>query len=103
MLQALLVFVPPLLMLLLSQGAVRADDVAAPMEEGERRALYSAIQGFVGRNWNGSELFPDPCGWTPIQVPVALHLRSSLRSSPSKAVSKTSGSRSSIQFFPTRV
>ncbi|CAA7397596.1 unnamed protein product [Spirodela intermedia] len=66
LLQALLVLVPPLL-LLLSEGAVRADDAAAPMEEGERRALYSAIQGFVGRNWNGSELFPDPCGWTPIQ------------------------------------
>ncbi|CAA6661236.1 unnamed protein product [Spirodela intermedia] len=32
------------------------------MEEGERRALYSAIQGFVGRNWNGSELFRTPAG-----------------------------------------
>ncbi|EEF37998.1 serine-threonine protein kinase, plant-type, putative [Ricinus communis] len=37
------------------------------MEDGERAALYSAIQGFVGNWWNGSDLYPDPCGWTPIQ------------------------------------
>ncbi|KDP29346.1 hypothetical protein JCGZ_18267 [Jatropha curcas] len=37
------------------------------MEEKEKAALYSAIQGFVGKLWNGSDLYPDPCGWTPIQ------------------------------------
>lgn len=43
-------------------------DTAAPMEEREKEALYSGIQGFVGKWWNGSDLYPDPCGWTPIQV-----------------------------------
>jgi len=42
--------------------------VAAPMKKTEEDALYSAIQGFMGNWWNGSDLFPDPCGWTPIQV-----------------------------------
>ncbi|OMO51971.1 hypothetical protein CCACVL1_29468 [Corchorus capsularis] len=37
------------------------------MEKKEQEALYSAIQGFVGNWWNGSDLYPDPCGWTPIQ------------------------------------
>ncbi|KAL8121055.1 uncharacterized protein LOC141661683 [Apium graveolens] len=41
--------------------------VGAIMEKREKEALYLAIQGFVGKWWNGSELFPDPCGWTPIQ------------------------------------
>ena len=41
---------------------------AAPMEKTELVALFSAIQGFVGNSWNGSDLYPDPCGWTPIQV-----------------------------------
>ncbi|CAN8293817.1 unnamed protein product [Cochlearia groenlandica] len=39
----------------------------APMVKREREALYIAIQGFVGDSWNGSDLYPDPCGWTPIQ------------------------------------
>ncbi|GKC59314.1 hypothetical protein Tco_1086912 [Tanacetum coccineum] len=39
----------------------------APMVETEQIALYTAIQGFVGQEWNGSDLYPDPCGWTPIQ------------------------------------
>ncbi|KAJ9554166.1 hypothetical protein OSB04_018211 [Centaurea solstitialis] len=39
----------------------------APMVKMEQEALYSAIQGFVGEWWNGSDLYPDPCGWTPIQ------------------------------------
>lgn len=39
----------------------------APMEKTEVDALFSAIQGFVGNLWNGSDLYPDPCGWTPIQ------------------------------------
>ncbi|KAL3501636.1 hypothetical protein ACH5RR_036085 [Cinchona calisaya] len=41
--------------------------VAAPMEKAEQEALYSTIQSFVGKWWNGSDLYPDPCGWTPIQ------------------------------------
>ncbi|KAK9276556.1 hypothetical protein L1049_006090 [Liquidambar formosana] len=43
------------------------DIETAPMEKTEQEALYSAIQGFVGKEWNGSDLYPDPCGWTPIQ------------------------------------
>lgn len=39
----------------------------APMEKPEQEALYLTIQGFVGSWWNGSYLYPDPCGWTPIQ------------------------------------
>jgi hypothetical protein len=45
-----------------------ASTAAAPMEEKEKRALYAAIEGFVGKGWNGSALYPDPCGWSPIQV-----------------------------------
>ncbi|XP_010262505.1 PREDICTED: piriformospora indica-insensitive protein 2-like [Nelumbo nucifera] len=56
-----------LLLLLDVSGSDEADMSIAPMEQREREALYSAIQGFVGRWWNGSELYPDPCGWTPIQ------------------------------------
>ncbi|CAN4121924.1 unnamed protein product [Withania somnifera] len=41
--------------------------MGAPMDENEINALYSVIQGFVGKWWNGSDLYPDPCGWTPIQ------------------------------------
>lgn len=44
------------------------------MEISEREALYSTIQGFVGDSWNGSDLYPDPCGWTPIQVLFYHHL-----------------------------
>lgn len=44
-----------------------SENMAAPMEKNEINALYSAIQGFVGKWWNGSDLYPDPCGWTPIQ------------------------------------
>ncbi|KAL1218531.1 Piriformospora indica-insensitive protein 2 [Cardamine amara subsp. amara] len=40
---------------------------ASPMEKTEQASLYSTIQGFVGDSWNGSDLYPDPCGWTPIQ------------------------------------
>lgn len=40
---------------------------SAQMEKTEQAALYSAIQGFVGNSWNGSDLYPDPCGWSPIQ------------------------------------
>ncbi|GMH01846.1 hypothetical protein Nepgr_003685 [Nepenthes gracilis] len=44
-----------------------AENGIAPMVKTEQEALYSAIQGFVGNWWNGSDLYPDPCGWTPIQ------------------------------------
>jgi hypothetical protein len=45
-----------------------SSDVITPMEKTELNSLYSAIQGFVGNSWNGSDLYPDPCGWSPIQV-----------------------------------
>ncbi|MQM01606.1 hypothetical protein Taro_034362 [Colocasia esculenta] len=60
--QAILIFP-----FLFSSVAVKAQDPTAPMEKKEQEALYFAIQGFVGKSWNGSELYPDPCGWTPIQ------------------------------------
>ncbi|KAI4302582.1 hypothetical protein MLD38_038308 [Melastoma candidum] len=48
--------------------------VGALMEWNERETLYSAIRGFVGSSWNGSDLYPEPCGWTPIQgVSCDLH------------------------------
>lgn len=43
----------------------------APMHKAEQQALYSAVQAFVGSWWNGSDLYPDPCGWTPIQVLIS--------------------------------
>ncbi|XP_010425217.1 PREDICTED: piriformospora indica-insensitive protein 2-like [Camelina sativa] len=49
------------------ESSPEVTDDGAPMEKTEREALYSAIQGFVGDSWNGSDLYPDPCGWTPIQ------------------------------------
>ncbi|CAO2209235.1 unnamed protein product [Urochloa humidicola] len=48
-------------------AAAAASAASAPMEEKERAALYAAIEGFVGKGWNGSGLYPDPCGWSPIQ------------------------------------
>uniref|UniRef100_J3KVS0 non-specific serine/threonine protein kinase n=1 Tax=Oryza brachyantha TaxID=4533 RepID=J3KVS0_ORYBR len=57
-----------LLLLLLVHGCSgQQGEAAAPMEEKEKRALYAAIEGFVGKGWNGSALYPDPCGWSPIQ------------------------------------
>ncbi|TKW13026.1 hypothetical protein SEVIR_5G073000v4 [Setaria viridis] len=44
-----------------------SDSPTAPMEEKERAALYAAIESFVGKGWNGSGIYPDPCGWSPIQ------------------------------------
>lgn len=44
------------------------ENVSAPMKKTEQEALYSTIQDFVVKSWNGSDLYPDPCGWTPIQV-----------------------------------
>ncbi|XP_060194343.1 piriformospora indica-insensitive protein 2-like [Lycium barbarum] len=51
--------------IILCNGA--SDASIAPMEKYEKEALYSAIQGFVGNEWNGSFLYPDPCGWTTIE------------------------------------
>ncbi|CAL4964686.1 unnamed protein product [Urochloa decumbens] len=48
-------------------AAAEASAGTAPMEEKQRAALYAAIEGFVGKDWNGSGLYPDPCGWSPIQ------------------------------------
>ncbi|CAM0879309.1 unnamed protein product [Alopecurus aequalis] len=50
-----------------SSAAAPVEEAEAPMEEKEKRALYAAIESFVGKGWNGSGLFPDPCGQTPIQ------------------------------------
>ncbi|KAJ0721376.1 putative leucine-rich repeat domain superfamily [Helianthus annuus] len=49
------------------EGEYEGVEGGAPMVKTEQDALYSAIQGFVGAGWNGSDLYPDPCGWTPIQ------------------------------------
>jgi len=38
------------------------------MKKKEKEVIYSVVQGFVGKWWNGSYLYPDPCGLTPIQV-----------------------------------
>ncbi|KAJ4830396.1 hypothetical protein Tsubulata_033985 [Turnera subulata] len=51
----------------LPSRAIQEEYSIGPMETKEKEALYSAIQGFTGKWWNGSELYPDPCGWTPIQ------------------------------------
>ncbi|TVU22243.1 hypothetical protein EJB05_31927 [Eragrostis curvula] len=48
-------------------GSSGSSAATAPMEEKERRALFAAIESFVGKGWNGSGLYPDPCGWSPIQ------------------------------------
>ncbi|XP_073006669.1 uncharacterized protein [Typha latifolia] len=55
------------LFLFFFSGLSQSDPIPAPMEKTEQEALYTVIQGFVGKWWNGSELYPDPCGWTPIQ------------------------------------
>ncbi|XP_008782407.2 piriformospora indica-insensitive protein 2-like [Phoenix dactylifera] len=56
-----------LLQLLTFHVFSQPDGSTAPMEKTEQEALYLAIQSLVGKWWNGSELYPDPCGWTPIQ------------------------------------
>ncbi|CAH1416848.1 unnamed protein product [Lactuca virosa] len=60
-------FVLMLTMLGLNGMCIDEDVVGAPMAKTEQEALYIAVQGFVGKWWNGSDLYPDPCGWTPIQ------------------------------------
>ncbi|XP_025015357.2 piriformospora indica-insensitive protein 2-like isoform X1 [Ricinus communis] len=52
--------------LMVCRGQI-TDSSISPMEKEEQEMLYSAIQGFVGESWNGSDLYPDPCGWTPVQ------------------------------------
>ncbi|KAJ4960777.1 hypothetical protein NE237_020687 [Protea cynaroides] len=56
-----------LLVLKLSCTDDQEETSVALMEQTEQEALFLAMQGFVGNWWNGSELYPDPCGWTPIQ------------------------------------
>ncbi|WOL02900.1 piriformospora indica-insensitive protein 2-like [Canna indica] len=56
-----------LLTLLLSHALSEPESSIAPMEKTEQQALYSVIQDLVGKWWNGSDLYPDPCGWTQIQ------------------------------------
>lgn len=56
--------------LLFVSSTSQQDTLPAAMEEREKETLYSVIQSFVGDWWNGSDLYPDPCGWTPIQVPL---------------------------------
>ncbi|XP_047165757.1 piriformospora indica-insensitive protein 2-like [Vigna umbellata] len=43
------------------------DSSLTTMKKKEKEVIYSVIQLFVGKWWNGSYLYPDPCGWTPIQ------------------------------------
>lgn len=70
-----------------------ADIDMAPMEKAEKEALYSVIQGFVGSWWNGSDLYPDPCGWTPIQVLFSLFIFCSC------SIFFSSSQKSQDQFF----
>ncbi|XP_072998570.1 uncharacterized protein [Typha latifolia] len=63
--QALLLL--PLFFFFFFYGFSETGDSVAPMEKKEQDALYSVIESFVGKWWNGSGLYPDPCGWTPIQ------------------------------------
>ncbi|TKY54955.1 Piriformospora indica-insensitive protein 2 [Spatholobus suberectus] len=53
--------------LILSCHCKGQDSSLSPMKNKEKEVIYSVIQGFVGKWWNGSYLYPDPCGWTPIQ------------------------------------
>ncbi|XP_042473067.1 piriformospora indica-insensitive protein 2-like [Zingiber officinale] len=63
---AFLLLVSPIL--LASHGLSEPESsIIAPMEEAEQEALYLVLQDLVGKWWNGSELYPDPCGWTQIQ------------------------------------
>ncbi|XP_044347156.1 piriformospora indica-insensitive protein 2 isoform X2 [Triticum aestivum] len=55
------------LLLLSGCAAEGEDEEGSPVAAAEEAALYAAIGGFVGKAWNGSGLFPDPCGQTPIQ------------------------------------
>jgi hypothetical protein len=37
------------------------------MLESEKEALFSVLGSLVGSEWNVTEIYPDPCGYTPIQ------------------------------------
>lgn len=61
---------PLFLLFLLSSCLVTAQEEGnnvSAMEEAEQGALYAVIRSLVGWWFNGTELYPDPCGWTPIQ------------------------------------
>ncbi|URE37299.1 Leucine Rich Repeat [Musa troglodytarum] len=53
--------------LLIFHASSEPESSTAPMEKAEQEALYLVIQDLVGNWWNGTALYPDPCGWTPIQ------------------------------------
>lgn len=57
-----------LLPLLIFHASSEPESSTARMEKAEQQALYLVIQDLVGNWWNGTALYPDPCGWTPIQV-----------------------------------
>lgn len=56
-----------LVVLLLSDALAETDTSVSPMLATEREALYSLMRALIGSEFNVSELYPDPCGWTPIQ------------------------------------
>ncbi|XP_065018107.1 piriformospora indica-insensitive protein 2-like isoform X1 [Musa acuminata AAA Group] len=56
-----------LLPLLIFHASSEPESSTARMEKAEQQALYLVIQDLVGNWWNGTALYPDPCGWTPIQ------------------------------------
>ncbi|KAG6496408.1 piriformospora indica-insensitive protein 2-like [Zingiber officinale] len=56
-----------LLNLLLFHALAEAESSNVPMDKAEQEALYAVIQDLVGKWWNGSDLYPDPCGCTQIQ------------------------------------
>uniref|UniRef100_A0A452ZH72 Uncharacterized protein n=1 Tax=Aegilops tauschii subsp. strangulata TaxID=200361 RepID=A0A452ZH72_AEGTS len=47
--------------------AVVAGPTSWRIQSACRPALYAVIGNFVAKAWNGSGLFPDPCGQTAIQ------------------------------------
>ncbi|KAM3292589.1 hypothetical protein ACQJBY_036367 [Aegilops geniculata] len=61
---------------------VTAEEPEAPMEAKEKAALYAAIGSFVGKAWNGSGLFSDPCSQTPIQGVSSVHCSTTRCSAP---------------------
>lgn len=65
----------PFVGLFLSCAGQEGTSTVAPMERKEKEALYSTIQGFVGKWWNGSDLYPDPFGRTGLQVLFFFSLR----------------------------
>ncbi|XP_014506642.2 piriformospora indica-insensitive protein 2-like isoform X1 [Vigna radiata var. radiata] len=60
-------FVLCFLFLILCCHCKGKDSSLTTMKKKEKEVIYSVIQVFVGKWWNGSYLYPDPCGWTPIQ------------------------------------